>query len=257
MNNSSVESWMFRVPNEFLALFFSLLLLLALGILLSTLNFYIVLAALILGLIYVRLQQAQFLGNALRIHENQYPEIFEIFKKHSRKLEVHKATLYIKQDPSPNAYTIGITTCSIVLTSALVEQFSPEEVSFTLGHELGHYKAGHTKISSLISPLGNGNIFSNIIFGFWQRRTEYSADRCGLILTKDIDSAITSLIKLTVGGKLFEKVNMKGYLTQLRSAEARQVKFSEILVDHPLTTNRIKNLLSFWKESFKHKDEMS
>ena len=129
-----------------------------------------------------------------------------------------------------------------------------KELNFTLAHELGHYKAGHTKISTLINPLGSTNIFSNIIFGFWQRKTEYSADRCGLILSKDLDSGITALLKLSIGGKLFEDFNLNGYLAQIKKADTTSVKLSELLIDHPLTTNRIRKLIYFWKESFTIKE---
>lgn len=257
INENEIGAWMFRVPNEYLALFFSIAVLIIISIILSLWNLYIYLALLIIGIIYIRLQQAQFMGNAIRVHQSQFPEIYSIFKKHAIRLGIDKASLYIIQDPIPNAFTIGITSCSVIVTSALVEQFSPRELSFTIGHELGHYKAGHTKISSLVSPLGQGNIFTYLIFGIWQRRTEYSSDRCGLILTKDIDSGMTGLIKLTLGGKLFQQFNMRGYLAQIKKAESTSVKFSELLVDHPLTTNRIKNLLKFWKESFKKDYEMS
>jgi Zn-dependent protease with chaperone function len=209
---------------------------------------------LVLGIIYVQLNQAQFLGNAIRIYQNQFPEIYEIFRIHAVNLQINKASLYIVQNPIPNAYTIGITSCSVILTSGLVEQFSLKELNFTLAHELGHYKAGHTKISTLINPLGSTNIFSNIIFGFWQRKTEYSADRCGLILSKDLDSGITALLKLSIGGKLFEDFNLNGYLAQIKKADTTSVKLSELLIDHPLTTNRIRKLIYFWKESFTIKE---
>lgn len=250
-NNHQIESWMFRVPNEYWALFFSITIFIVISAALSLWNLYVYLVLLIIGIIYIQLQQAQFMGNAIRLHQSQFPEIYTTFKKHAIRLGIDKASIYIIQNPIPNAFTIGITSCSVILTSALVEQFSPSELSFTIGHELGHYKAGHTKISSLVSPLGQGNIFTYLIFGIWQRRAEYSSDRCGLILTKDIDSGITGLIKLTLGKKLFQQFNMRGYLAQIRKAESTPVKLSELLVDHPLTTNRIKNLLKFWRESFK------
>lgn len=256
MDYTEIKPWMFRSPNEHWALLFSIFLLLIVGFVLSTFNLYLAIGAFVIGLLYVRLQHAQYLGSAIKIHSTQYPEIFDLFKDHARRLRIHKAHIYIKQDPSPNAYTIGINSCSIILTSALVEQFTQRELSFAIAHELGHFKAGHTKISSIVSPLGAGNIFSNILFGFWQRKAEYSADRCALILTKDIDSGITSLMKLTVGGTLFGKINMQGYISQIKSSQKVSVALSELLVDHPLATNRIRNLLLFWKEAFKKTDDM-
>jgi Zn-dependent protease with chaperone function len=254
MSKIEIRTNMFRVRYEYIALLISVAILITIGIVLSTINVYLFLLLLVLGIVYVQLNQAQFLGNAIRIYQNQFPEIYEIFRIHAVNLQINKASLYIVQNPIPNAYTIGITSCSVILTSGLVEQFSLKELNFTLAHELGHYKAGHTKISTLINPLGSTNIFSNIIFGFWQRKTEYSADRCGLILSKDLDSGITALLKLSIGGKLFEDFNLNGYLAQIKKADTTSVKLSELLIDHPLTTNRIRKLIYFWKESFTIKE---
>jgi len=248
--NEGVESWMFRVPYEHFALLITLLILFLISFLLYTLNVYVFLLSLVGVIIFVHLQQVQYLGNAVRVHKSQYPEIFESFRNHAKKISIPRASLYVIQDPYLQAFTLGITSCTIVLTSALVEQLTQKELDFVIAHELGHYKAGHTKLSTLFIPIGSNNIVSGLVFGFWKRKTEYSCDRCGLILTKDIDSAISTLIKLAVGGEMFKKLNVKGYVAQIKTAERTSVKFSELLGEHPLITNRIKNLMAFWKEGF-------
>lgn len=254
---TSVETWMFRAPNEYWSLILSVLILIGVSYAFALLNIYVFFGLLLLGIVYIQLHQAQFVGNAIRVHKEQFPEIFEIFKRFATHLSIERASLYIIQDPVPNAYTLGLTSCSVILTSGLVEQFSEQELNFVIGHELGHYKAGHTKISTITIPLGSNNIISGLVFGFWQRKTEYSSDRCGLILTKDVDSAISSLLKLSIGGKLFKRLNIHGYISQMKKAEATSVKLSEILSGHPLTTNRVKNLLLYWRESFKKQNEVS
>ena len=248
--NKQIETWMFRVPHENFALFITLFALLVISASLYTFNIYIFLFTLIGLVVYVQLQQIQFLGNAIRVHRGQYPNIYNIFRSYAERLGIQKASLYIIQDPYLQAFTLGITSCTVVLTSALVEQLDQKELNFIIGHELGHYKAGHTKLSTLFMPLGNENVFSGLIFGFWKRKTEYSCDRCGLILTKDINSAISVLIKLAVGKKLYEQLDINGYIAQIRAAEKSSVMFSELLTSHPLITNRIKNLMLFWKENF-------
>ncbi len=247
---NKVEAWMFRVPREHLAFLLSLATLIGISLFLYIFDIYIFLFVLFGAVIYVRLQQAQFLGNAIRVHKGQYSDIYELFRDQATKLELPRASLYIIQDPYLNAFTLGITSCTVVLNSALVEQLSQKELSFVIGHELGHYKAGHTKLSTLFIPIGNNNVLSGLIFGLWSRKTEYSCDRCGLILTKNIDSALSALIKLAVGKKLYEQLNIKGYVAQIKTAEMSSVKFSEFLISHPLITNRIKNLMLFWRESF-------
>ncbi|MDE2025392.1 MAG: M48 family metalloprotease, partial [Patescibacteria group bacterium] len=139
---SQIDAWMFRIKGEYWALFISICLVILAAILLSSFNIYLFIGLAILGLVLVKMQQSQYMGDSVRVHESQYPKIFEIFKEHARKLGIHKASLYIKQDPTLNAYTIGFSSCSVVLTSALVEQLNLKELSFVLGHELGHFKAG-------------------------------------------------------------------------------------------------------------------
>ncbi|OGG14027.1 hypothetical protein A2773_05765 [Candidatus Gottesmanbacteria bacterium RIFCSPHIGHO2_01_FULL_39_10] len=250
-SDKRIDPWMYRLPGEFFFLLLSLTILLLIGWIFSLVDFYVFVFLLVVGLVYVRLQQAQYLGNGLRIFGGQFPELFEIFKEQAKKLGLNKAGLYVVQDPYLNAHALGITSCTVVLTSALVEQLSHRELAFVIGHELGHYQAGHTKITSLINPLGSNNPFSGLIFGLWARRAEYSGDRCGLVLTKDIDSAISSLMKMSVGKELFKKVNMTGFVHQIAESKHRWVAMSELLSDHPLLVNRIQHLVNFWEKRFK------
>jgi len=251
---NKIEAWMFRVPYEHLALLLTLLILFLISISLYVFNIYIFILLAVGAIIYVSLQQAQYLGNAIRVHSKQYPVIFDSFRSKAENLGIRRASLYITQDPYLQAFTLGITNCTVVLTSALVEQLNQKELNFVIAHELGHFKAGHTKLSTLFVPIGNNNVLSGLIFGLWNRKAEYSCDRCGLILTKDIDHSISALIKLAVGKKLYKQLDIKGYISQIKTANKTSVKFSELLGDHPLITNRIKSLMLFWRENFYNKD---
>lgn len=247
-----VETWMFRAPYEWLSLAVSLLLIIGLGYLFAQLD-WIYLLIIGVTIIYVWLLQFQYLGSAVRVHKDQFPEIYEIFKDHAKRLGISRAVLYIEQDPYLNAYALGINRCVVVLSSALVEQLDEKELSFVIGHELGHYKAGHTKISTIFNPPqlpGFLKMFTNSVFLFWNRRQEYTSDRCGLVLTKDFDSAASALIKLSIGGNLYKKMDVNSYLSQIVTANSSVVGLSELALSHPLITNRIKNLRLFWKQNF-------
>ncbi|MFA6249895.1 MAG: M48 family metallopeptidase [Candidatus Shapirobacteria bacterium] len=245
-----LEAWMYRAPNEHFALIVSIFLLIIFGLIFSSINFIVFLFLLILGLIYIQLTQAQYIGNAVKVTPSQFAELYDVFNCHTERLNINSANLYIKQDPYLNAFTVGLGTCSVVLTSSLVEQLSLSELDFVIGHELGHFQSGHTVISSLINPLGGTNPLGFLIFGIWSRVAEYTSDRAGLILCNNIDSAVSSMIKLSVGGRLFGRFNAADYVDQIKSSKDASVKFSETLLSHPLTTNRIRRLLQFWRESF-------
>lgn len=252
MGQRNIESWMYRESNEILYLMLTIVLVIILGLLVAQINLYILIIGLVIGFVYIKLQQAQLVGNALEITNNQMPHIFQIFDEQKKLLQLTNVRLYIIQDPNPNAFTIGFPTASIILASSLVEAFSKEELSFTIAHELGHVKAGHNVILTFISPLGNSVWGSSLIFSFWRRKAEYSGDRCGLILTKNIDNAVTGLLKLSVGLHLSKDIKLDSYKEQLIGSKGGLVGASELLFDHPLTTNRIHKLVYFWRKNFTH-----
>ena len=259
---NKVEAWMFRVRGEFTSLLIGLITIFVIAISLiilgqlffSALQVVLLLGSFLTVYIFIKLVQAQYLGNSIRVHDEQFPEIFEIFKKQAVRLNSPRVALYIEQDPQLKASTIGIGNAAVVLSSGLVEALSPNELAFVIGHELAHFKAGHTKISSIFGS-ARGIPYGNFFLNFWGRNAEYSADRCGLILTKDIDSAITTMIKLAVGAKLFEELNLKGYIAQIKKSKNTSVKLSETMGTHPFITNRIINLLKFWRTHFKGTNE--
>lgn len=255
--SQKIEPWMYRNKNENVVLFLTLVVLMLIGWIFFELNFYIFFGGVLAAIAWVKIQQIQYLGSAVKVYSKQFPKIFEVFKEHATKLQIPSASLYIIQSPELGAFSTGINKCTVVLNSALVEQFSDKELSFVIGHELGHFQAGHTKLTSIFYPLGNtgGGVvgfFSNIILGFWNRLSEYSCDNCGLALTKDVDSAITAIIKLTIGNMLYEKMSVEAYIKQIKQSQSKSVRISEALglSSHPLAANRITNLVSFWKENF-------
>lgn len=65
-----------------------------------------------------------------------------------------KITLYIKEDPEPNAFALGRKT--VCVTTGLLE-YSDEEIKGILGHELGHLATHDTDLVLLIT-VGNGII---------------------------------------------------------------------------------------------------
>lgn len=250
MYTNKIKASSFRVDGENLSLLLTLIISLTIGLAFIKLNLWITIGLVILGFIYIKLQQAQLIGNALEVKESQFSELYEIFKSHKERLGLKNVNLYIRQDPQPDAFTIGFPRASIILSSALVENLSLEEISFVIAHELGHVKASHNIILTFINPLGNGIPGGSLIFSFWQRKAEYSCDRCALILTKTIEPAIMCLLRLSIGLDLGKKINLGIYKEQLVNSSHNAVRISELLFDHPLTTNRINKMIYFWKENF-------
>lgn len=60
------------------------------------------------------------------------------------KVEAADYRLFVSREPVYNAWTVGHR--DITVTAPLLQQFSLEELSGVLAHELGHLKRGHTRL---------------------------------------------------------------------------------------------------------------
>ncbi|HUR21831.1 MAG TPA: M48 family metallopeptidase, partial [Vicinamibacterales bacterium] len=91
-------------------------------------------------------EQITYLSNnehMIRAGDDNYPSLHALVKRCSEILSCPLPELYIQTDPTLNAYTAGQRRTCIVLHSGLVEKLTIDELSFVIGHELGHIKCAH------------------------------------------------------------------------------------------------------------------
>lgn len=97
-------------------------------------------------------------GNAIRINQNQFPEIFALVEECSRKLGLEKIpTVYLVQAGGLlNAYaTRFLGRNYVVLYSDILETAFEEgnkAIEFIIAHELGHIKRKHMTKNLLLFP---------------------------------------------------------------------------------------------------------
>jgi len=90
-----------------------------------------------------------------------------------------------------------------MLSSSLVDAFAPDELTFVVGHELGHHLFAHHSIPAG-ELLGDGPDALNdpglaLDLFAWQRTAEISADRAGLACARALTNAGRAMFKLTSG----------------------------------------------------------
>ena len=106
-----------------------------------------------------------------------------------------------------------------------------DEMRFVLGHELGHALSGHAVYRTMLMhlmrlassfgfiPLG-GWALRAIVAALleWQRKSELSGDRAGLMCGQDLDVAIRVELKLAAGRHV-DKLDSQAFLGQAREYE--------------------------------------
>jgi hypothetical protein len=251
----------FRYPGEVLSLlltFFVLTSLYALAVIFFPASAKQVWQALIitaLGLavyiITVVVQQRAAFGTLVRVSPRQFPELYEITLVAARRLNSPPVPLYVKRQSEQNIYTLGLWGQPlIVVTSAMVDQMTLDSLQFFIGREVGHIRAGHTWLRTLIRPLGTGvpiigKLLDSVVFGDWMNRTELTADRAGFIACNSLTVAVSTMLKFGVGVKLFEKLDIREFLEQLDNLRGVGGRVTEIVAAQPYLIQRVRKLVRF------------
>jgi Zn-dependent protease with chaperone function len=210
--------------------------------------------------------KGQLLGGTVKVGAGQFADIHELAQRCAAVLNMEVPDIFIRHDPTFNAMTLGVERPLIILHSSVVEAFGPDELSFILGHEMGHIKSEHVLYLSAAYILTMGaRGLADRLFGVgalivvpamhalqaWMRKAELTADRAGLLCLQDLEVARRSLIKLALGGKhLFERLDVNEYLRQADQASRDEYgKVSEFFQTHPHIANRVRELKYFHESS--------
>ena len=97
-----------------------------------------------------------FLSSAIRLSENQFPEIYNLLPPICEKLGIVVPELYYIKSKKMNAATGGSTSPYIFITSELVEKIPTDLIATVLAHECGHIACQHYLYHSMASQLIDG-----------------------------------------------------------------------------------------------------
>lgn len=177
------------------------------------------------------------LSTAVKVSPKQLPQLYERLVEVCQILDIGvdvMPDLFVQSNSQANAYTLAIQTSTkssrtttrsgptarpvVVVTSALVDRCSPEEIQAVLAHECGHIKCEHGLWLSL------GNIVQNIpnLTPFllpeplsvrqWRLAAEYTCDRAALLVAQDARIVNSAMLKLTSGTS--QTTNVDAFIEQ-------------------------------------------
>ena len=251
----------FRYPKENLSLILTFLILIAIytcAILLfprSAAQVWNALAitagGILVYVITVLIQQRSVFGSLVRVSPRQFSEIYEAGSIAAVRLSSPLLPIYVKRSSEQNIYTLGFSRQPlIVITSSMIDQMSTESLQFFIGREIGHIRAGHTWLRTLLHPLGAGipligNLLDSVIFGDWINRSEFTADRAGFIACNSLSVSVSSMIKFGVGTVLFQKMDIREFLEQVNDLRSVGGRVMEIMAEQPYLIERVRKLVRF------------
>jgi Zn-dependent protease with chaperone function len=178
-------------------------------------------------------------GNAVKINDNQLPDIYEIVKKQSALLGLAKVPqVYLMQAGGLlNAFaTRFMGTNYVVIYSDVLEEAyenNLQTVEFIIGHELGHVKRKHVLKRLLLFP----SAIIPFLGAAYSRACEYTCDSIGAALSPK--GARNGLLLLASGKRLYKKINTERFMHQAYSEDGFWSWFAEKASTHPMLSKRL------------------
>lgn len=224
-----------------------------------------------------RVAYIQNVAQTVRVSKLQCPQLYAQLREACAILDMREPELYVAQTPIPNAWTSGHNHPYIIVTTGLLDLLSEDEVLAVIAHELGHIKSGHVLyktmargISLLLSIISDMTLGIGRLVGFtleaalleWDRKSEFSADRAGLLVVQDSQVMLTLMMKFA-GGTLFQRDQMSPseFLKQADLYEEVDINLLDRIykmllvtaVNHPLTIVRAREIVN-WSGSGEYND---
>jgi uncharacterized tellurite resistance protein B-like protein len=204
------------------------------------------------------------LTGALRLTRSMSPEVADAVADCKARIGYERPVeVYVKPDPMLNAFCMhnAVGPAIVCLSSRLLEVFSPAELKFVIGHELGHAVFDHLGMAmpllATIEDMG-GTIVSrpvSLSLYLWCRAAELSADRIGMVCAGDPEAAASGFFKLASGlSSPRVKADLEAYSRQIDSLastpEARSKPRDDddtldCFATHPYSPLRVRAVVAF------------
>ena len=204
-----------------------------------------------------------FLGDAVKVTAGQRPKLNAMWTEVLETMDwPERPELYVTQTPIVNAMAVGFDKPFVVINSGMLDQLTDEELRSVLGHELGHIMSGHptyTTIAIIILYFGVSNLpflAAVAILPFqlalleWYRKSEFSADRAGLLTVQDLNTVMSTEMKLAGGREYGDTLRVEEFMRQAEQYETGGDAWDTVLKimntvmrTHPMHTVRAAELL--------------
>jgi Zn-dependent protease with chaperone function len=210
---------------------------------------------------YERALRQAALGSAVRLGEDQLPNVWRLHERAYRTLDLEPTPdLYLTQFPLANASTIGAGRPMVVLQSGLVKLLNEEELFAVLAHEAGHVLSDHVLYGTALAILSSVSRLPGVPLPLmplkaalmeWQRSAELSCDRAAALVIRDPLTVCRVLMVIAAGAEA-KRLDLDVFMKQ--SQEYREKgsgleRLSRLLLDlnvtHPMPVRRIHELMEW------------
>lgn len=207
---------------------------------------------------YVPRTKQEKMMQCLKVGPTQMPEVYAMTRDCARRLGIGMPDVFIERDFSMNAYTIATDDDSpiVVITTGMLERATPGELKACIGHECGHVHNAHSIYTAMANLFLEGaaitipgvsqalSLLSTPIalaLKAWDRASEVTADRAGIICSDDWHDTLTLQAKLMSGGAIGagNDFDIDAIVRQYDAVREAPTRVYELMDTHPSGVRRI------------------
>lgn len=235
---------------KYFALVLIISIIMYLVLLVSIIGIFIIISLFLVSLFFHAVMIGHIRTNAVKLSEQQFPEIYQKTRELSAKMELsYTPDIYVAESGGTlNAFaTRFFGRNMVVLYSEIFELYKKggeEELNFVIAHELAHIKRRHLSKTMFILPA----MWLPAIGELYLRACEYTCDRYATHYVGSTEAAKNGLVILAVGKELYKDVNRTAFVDQLELERGFFVWLSEILSSHPPLPKRIREIGVFFQD---------
>jgi Zn-dependent protease with chaperone function len=249
----------YRYPNETLVFWGTVLLVIAVIVFTSAATICIsglfILGMFVLAYFINRSHHQSLMESALLVNPKNAPQVAQLVTVCRDRLKPGPFDCYIARSNELNAYTFGMEDPkTLVVYSSLLQIMDEDELSFVIGHEMGHIQLGHTWLNTILGGMAGipasygAAALLTLVFKSWNRMCEYSADRAGLLVCGRPEKAVSALLKLVSGERHINQNEMNRLLQVVDQQDDSILgQMDELLSDHPMIIKRIQQIRAYAK----------
>ena len=220
-----------------------------------------------------KVKRVQLTGSSLKVTAQNLSELYALYLQACKTLDIQQVPeLYIVHGDAINAYATGVEKPIIALNHGTIDHLDEEELLYIMGHELGHVKSNHILYHTMagIVPV-LGELIGDVTFKIgellsiglqmallnWQRMSEFTSDRAGLLTCQNPQKAVSAMVKMAgLPIKYYDKDLTEGFIKQAKEFENfsfdNMKKIAKLYLSmqstHPWTVLRCAEMMK-WVES--------
>jgi Zn-dependent protease with chaperone function len=223
---------------------------------------------------FERASRMYHFSSFLHCGPQQAPRVYDIFCEAARRFGLETVPdLFLTHQEHLGAYTSGVKHPFVAVSATLVEELRDDELLVVFAHELGHWHSGHVMYKMagrLLSRTAGALVAGTFGLGSlamiplrmallkWERCAALTADRAALLVVRDVDVCLRTMMKLAGGSaELDQQLSRDAFLAQVAQVKTMEQEhlfnrifslLQELFQAHPVPIWRASELLSWMEE---------